>query len=125
MAVIKVMKRHMVHLKFTANRQYLGIPQFITELALGHRLEADQRVYYDVKVIRNKGLQLSLKPILHPERGSKPFQGWKSNKQTTRYYISAVSILRALKPNKPVIDERSLVTSVKNGLIVAIVPIRR
>lgn len=112
------------HIKFTKDGKFLGVPQALIEKALKVQINDDMRPFwFRVSLLQNNGLQVVLLPMAHPDKAKKPFKGWKSNRESRRYYISAVALLGNLKYKGTNLLEVSLPATVKDGKILAALPV--
>ncbi len=120
MIISRVPKSHCVC--FNASAKYISIPVYLTGLALNKNCEEIRSMYFTVSVLKNNGLQLVFEPSMRDNPKTKPFKGWRSNGASKRYYISAVSILEAIKVSRRLVVSKSFKGEVKDGKIVVVLP---
>ena len=122
MATVRL-TRNTHQIRFTNDTRFLGIPAHLVERAYGRRLEDDERVYFLLRLMKNNGLVLGIRPITSPHKAkTKPFTGWRCNPWAKRFYISAVGLKKALRALKRTLTVRGFPATVADGEIRAILP---
>lgn len=110
------------HLKFTNDLRFLGIPEYLVRKAINRDPE-DAPVYFLLRLSQNKGTVLILEPTMTPKKGTKPYKGWKSNKESRRYYIATATLLSHLRVNHHALTGRSFPTTIQDNTIRAVLPV--
>lgn len=107
---------------FNKSAKYISIPVDLVSLALKKNCEELPSMFFTVSVIKNNGFQLVFEPSTRDNPKTKPFKGWRSNGASKRYYISAVSILEAIRVSRRLVVSKSFKGEVKDGRIVVVLP---
>lgn len=124
---LKIQSEWLAHVRFVSHGKILGIPCRLIQKCLGRRLEDAEVVYFTVRILKNNGLQLCLRPMTYyqaaRQQKPRPFKSWYSNGQADRVYISSIGIKRALNVRKETIEERGFPAQITDQEIRIIIPV--
>lgn len=124
---LKVQSEWLAQVRFVSGGKILGVPCRLVEKTYGRRLEDAEVVYFTVRILKNNGIQLCLRPIpfkiASRQQRPRPFKAWYGNGEADRVYLSSISIKRALNVRKETITSRGFPAVIKDGEIRVVIPV--